>query len=367
MATISKLQRASGTVYKARVRRAGQNGQISKTFPTRTAAERWARKIEGAIVDDNAGLTSEGQKHTLRETVAQYRVDKLPKLRPSTARAYEDHLEYWESSLGHLRLSEITPARIADHRDRLQEGRAPATVSRYLATLASVLTFAKKSKHWLKDSPMDAVEKPIVSNGKTRFLSQDELKRLLEACKSSESPDLYLAVLISITTGARQGEVFGLRWCDVDLVGGALFLRADNQTRTKGGVRRVGIASQVRPLLEERLDALKLKCKGADGDEKDMPERGLVFPSRISTKQPVDLRTPFWTALRRAGIENFRWHDLRHSAASFMAANGASLLEIGTVLGHKSSNTTKRYAHLTEQATDILVQNTADKVLGGTS
>ncbi|NCA73075.1 MAG: site-specific integrase, partial [Sphingobacteriia bacterium] len=83
---------------------------------------------------------------------------------------------------------------------------------------------------------------------------------------------------------------------------------------------------------------------------------GLIFPSRVTTTKPVDLRTPWETALKRAGIERFRWHDMRHSAASFLAANGASLLEIGAVLGHKSPATTKRYAHLTEQHTHDLVR-----------
>ena len=92
------------------------------------------------------------------------------------------------------------------------------------------------------------------------------------------------------------------------------------------------------------------------------------IPGSIPTTGPnvniEILDTYVTTALRRAGIENFRWHDLRHSAASFLAKNGASLIEIGAVLGHKSANTTKRYSHLTEQHTHALVRGMSDKLLG---
>ncbi len=177
-------------------------------------------------------------------------------------------------------------------------------------------------------------------------------------CPVRPSPDLLLAVMLAVTTGARQGELLGLRWKDVDLTAGVLRLRVDNETTTKGGIRSLPIVSQVRPLLADRLTAYR------QGKVADLMGSGLVFPSRVSINQPVDLRKPFETALERAGIEGFVWHDLRHSAASFMAANGASLLEIGAVLGHKCAQTTARYSHLTEQASHALVRGADDKLLG---
>ena len=82
----------------------------------------------------------------------------------------------------------------------------------------------------------------------------------------------------------------------------------------------------------------------------------LVFPGRIDPSKPVDLRSPFETALKRAGIEDFRWHDLRHSAASYLAMNGASLAEIAEVLGHKTLAMVKRYTHLSEAHTAGVVE-----------
>jgi integrase len=359
MATIEKLLRESGPVYKAKVRRRG-HPTVTKSFKTRTDAERWARKLETGIDRDDAGLTTPGQKHTLTEAIRQYRKEKLPELRPNTARPYATHLDHWEQRLGHLRLSEVSAVKVAEARDELTAaGKAPATVNRYLATLASVLTACVKRWHWLHESPMRAVAKPVVRNAKTRFLSEDELSRLLQACKESESPDLYLAVLLSITTGARQMEILGLRWTDVDLDAAVMTVRTDAETVTKGGARSLPIVPEALKLLEARRTA-----RGA-GNVRALRDSALVFPSRVSRSRPVALRTPWETALKRAGIENFRWHDQRHSAASFLAKSGASLLEIGAVLGHKSANTTKRYSHLTEQHTHNLVRGMADRILNG--
>jgi integrase len=375
MATITKLQRKTGTVYKARIRRP-LRGELTRTFSTRSDALRWARKVEAEVDRDEAGITSEASKHTLSQAIKRYRKEVLPDLQPETRRKYEQHLDHWEPKLGHLRLSDCRAEKIAAARDELlatpisakAEGgkprkRSATTANRYMATLAAVFTATVKRWHWLQVSPMQQVATPAEKNGGTRFLSEDELKRLLDVCRQSESPDLLLAVLLSITTGARQGEILGLRWQDVDLDAGLLHLRVDNATKTKGDVRSVPIVTAALPILKARFDAYQEAQKKRT--VRDLRDPGLVFPSRISRNSPVNLRTPWETALRRAGIENFRWHDLRHSAASFLAKNGASLIEIGAVLGHKSANTTKRYSHLTEQHTHALVRGMSDKLLGG--
>jgi len=359
MATIRKIARESGTVYQAYIRKSGHK-PVTRTFKTRNAAERWARKFEAGLDEDNAGLTSEAQRHKLSDAITKYRADVLPELRPETARKYQQHLTHWDEALGHLRLSDLTAAKIAEARDSLTEqGKAPATTNRYLATLASVLTACVKRWHWLAASPMQQVRKATERNAGTRFLSEEEAARLLQACRESESPDLYLAVLLSLTTGARQGEVLSLRWQDIDLSAGAMIVRADAETVTKGGARALPIVPEALALLQARWDSRQ------GGKVAALRPSGLVFPSRVSAKQPVSLRTPWETALRRAGIERFRWHDMRHSAASFLAKGGASLVEIGAVLGHKSANTSKRYSHLTEQHTAELVRKMAGKLLGG--
>ena len=125
MATIEKIQRREGVVYKAKVRKQG-HPTTTRSFKTRTAAERWARKFEAGIDEGNAGITLEGQKHTLNDAIKRYRAELLPDLRPETRRKYEQHLDHWQPKLGHLRLSDCRPDKIAAVRDELTaSGKAP--------------------------------------------------------------------------------------------------------------------------------------------------------------------------------------------------------------------------------------------------
>lgn len=363
MRGIRKVPQKDGTVHwQVQVRIEGHRARV-KTFNTLTDARRWKRAQEIEIQGDDSGITSEAHRHTLAELIAHYRAQVLPELRPTTQRPYQTHLAWWEAELGALHLNELHPHRIAACRDALtRSGKSAATVARYLATLASVLTAGVQRWNWLTDSPMRQIHKPVVRNNRARFLDEAELDRLLVACHRSESPDLLLAVLLAITTGARQGEIMNLRWRDIDWPRHLLQLRAGVDTTTKGGARSASLAAEVLPLLKARHESFQAREALSRVPSRD-PEAELIFPSRVSRAAPVNLRRPFMTALARAGIANFVWHDLRHSAASFLARDGASLLEIGAVLGHRSANTTKRYSHLVEGHIHGLTRAMASRLL----
>ena len=353
MATITKLQRPSGAVYKARVRKAGQ-GETCKTFKHRSDAEKWARKTEAAIERDDTGLTNEAQRHTLAEAVKRYRAERLPELSPGAQETYDAHLRFWASKLGRLKLSELRPDRIAACRDELRaEGRKPSSCNRYLAALGAVLTRAVKHWHWLSINPVGQVAKLTENNARKRFLTEPELARLLGACRDSSSADLLPAVLLAIGTGCRRGELLGLRWRDVDLSAEVITL-----TDTKNGdARTLPIPAAVLPMLRARKAAADSSVVLPLQDER------FVFPSRVSTRQPADIRTSWQNAVKAAGLGDFHFHDLRHSAASFLAMQGASLREIGEVLGHRCTQTTRRYAHLAENHTHKVVRGMADRLL----
>jgi integrase len=217
-----------------------------------------------------------------------------------------------------------------------------------MAALSHCFTVAVNEWQWLEDSPTRKVKKPQEPRGRVRFLSDNERDRLLRACRDSDSRDLYLAVVLALSTGARRMEILSLHWNNVDFNRRVAVLED-----TKNGERRVlPLAGSALELLRERS-----KVRRLDTD--------LVFPGRTRPPKPVDLRTPFETALERAGIEDFRWHDLRHSAASYLAMNGASLPEIAEVLGHKTLQMVKRYAHLSEAHTAGVVERMNERFLGG--
>ena len=91
----------------------------------------------------------------------------------------------------------------------------------------------------------------------------------------------------------------------------------------------------------------------------------LVFFSEVKPTAPVFIRTPWGKALKEAGIENFKFHDLRHTAASYLAMNGASLAEIAAVLGHKTLQMVKRYVHISNPHTASVVAKMNKKIFGG--
>lgn len=140
-----------------------------------------------------------------------------------------------------------------------------------------------------------------------------------------------------LSTGGRRMEILGLQWNDIDLHRGIITLH-----ETKNGERRVlPLAGHALQLMKEHTKVRHVNCP-------------YVFPGK-NLDSPIDLRTPFETALKRAKINDFRWHDLRHSCASYLAMNGASLAEIAEILGHKTLQMVKRYAHLSDAHTSKVV------------
>jgi integrase len=160
------------------------------------------------------------------------------------------------------------------------------------------------------------------------------------ACKASAWPRLYLLALMALTTGARKGELLGLRWQDVDTV-----LRVVHVGRSKNGDPKV---LPLVPAVVEQLEALR----GAPG--------GLVFPSRLHPAKPMAFEARWHEALKAAHIRAFRFHDLRHSCASYLAQHGATLLEIGDLLGHRQISMVRRYSHFATRDRSALV----DRVMG---
>lgn len=335
MATFDKHTANDGKItYRVRIRLKGTPIQTA-SFDRLTDARRWAQQTEAAIREGRYFKTREGQRHTLADLIDRYVVDVLPRKRDQAHT--ERQLTWWKDQLGFYALADLTAPLIAEWRDKLAAGfpgdkpRAPATVVRYLAALSHCLSIAVKEYQWLDDSPMRKVAKPQEPRGRVRFLSDDERAALLRECQASENPCLYPVVVLALSTGMRAGEIMNLEWRDVDLARGWLTLR-----ETKNGdMRGVPLAGKALELMKEHARIRRRL------------DTSLLFPGANPSK-PVDLRQPWEKALKQAGIEDFHFHDLRHSCASYLAMNGASLAEIAEVLGHKTLSMVKRYAHLSD-------------------
>lgn len=320
--------------------------------------KKWAQSTESAIRENRHFKTNEARRHTLADLIDRYIKDVIPS-KPKSAKVQMQQLGWWREMLGQYSLADITPSLLAEYRDKLVSGitprgkpRTPATVVRYLAVLSHAFSIAVKEWGWIESSPITKVSKPKEPRGRVRFLSDDERNRLLIACKVSSNTYLYPVVVLALSTGMRYGEIMGLTWDHVDLDLGRGILH-----ETKNGERRaIAITSHA-------LEVLKglNKVRGLDGN--------YIFPSKTIAgrrqQKPIDLRAPWEAALKLAEIKDFRFHDLRHSAASSLAMNVASLAEIAEVLGHKTLQMVKRYAHLSEGHTARVVQSMNEKIFKG--
>ncbi|MCZ6803422.1 MAG: site-specific integrase [Proteobacteria bacterium] len=328
--------------YRVQIKLKGFPAQ-NATFERKTDAKEWAKRTESAMKEGRHFKTMESKKHTVGKMLDRYKKSVLP-TKGSHQPNQKIQLGYWKERIGDYTLADCTPALIAECRDellqeatRLKKKRSPATVNRYLAALSHCFTITMKEWGWIDDNPLRKVTKPKESRGRIRFLSDDEREILLKACKESPNPLLYPIVVIALSTGARRGEILSIRLNQIDLERGTItfFETKNNEIR-------------VVPLVEHASDVVKdlIKVRRIDTD--------LLFPGKDS-KQPIDIRAAWEAALKKAKISNYRFHDNRHSAASYLAMSGATLTEIAEILGHKTLQMVKRYSHLTEQHTSKVV------------
>jgi len=234
----------------------------------------------------------------------------------------------------------------------------PATVNREFSRLRHMFS---RAVDWgyTKTNPCKGIKELREPPGRIRYLSPEEIDRLLAECGPetlrhnrynagrplSDLLNIYLRpiVEISIHSGMRQGELLGLRWKDVDFKGRIITLE-----KTKNGERR---AVPMNDTVHRTLKTLPVHL-----------HEELVFPG-VSGDM---LSHAFKRACKRAGIEDFRYHDLRHTFASHLTMGGTSLRAVQTLLGHKDLRMTMRYSHLSPEHLREAV-TTLDKTLASIS
>lgn len=358
MAVIEKRITNEGkTSYRVKIRMKGYPPQTA-TFDRVTDAKKWSQDTESAIREGRHFKTSQAKRYTLAQLIDRYVSDVLPKKTENkrSQRIQKQQLLWWKEQIGSYSLADVTPALIAEYRDKLGKEeirkevyRSPATLVRYMAALSHAFTIAVREWMWIEDSPMRKVRKPKEPRGRVRFLSDDERKRLLTACKESNHPYLYTITVLALATGMRQGEIMGMKWDDINFNDSYIILH-----ETKNGERRrIPLAGHAKDVLKALHDTREIASSLVFAD----------FKTRINGK--IANMDNVWNgAVKTANIENFRFHDLRHSAASYLAMNGASLAEIAEVLGHKTLQMVKRYAHLSEAHTSKVVASMNEKIFG---
>ena len=318
MATIRKK---GDLQWHVQVRKKGHPTQ-TRTFTARADAQRWGKETEIAIERGLFFDRTVAERTTLSSLIERYREDVLPE---KSGKHLAPALRQLDAAFGQYAVSSINSEMISKHRnDRLKTVSA-STIRKEINLLSKLYDLA--GKEWgvpIATNPCAMVSRPAEPRGRDRRLENNEEARLIEACEESASaPELVAIVQVALETGARLGELLKLRWQDVNLA-----KRTAKLLDTKNG--------------EDRIIPLSSKALGT---LKSLPRHihGRVF-WRWSAS---DSFNKTWTrACQRAGINDLRFHDLRHEAVSRLFEKGLNPMEAASVSGHKTLAMLKRYTHL---------------------
>jgi integrase len=219
-------------------------------------------------------------------------------------------------------LIEIKPAMVERFKaHRYQMGKAPATINRELSVLSKVFTVAIRLEE-AESNPCQNVERFALDNQRVRYLTEEEEHRLFEAIGDNQL--LKDVVTVALHTGMRRGEIFNLKWFDVDFGRGILQIR---KTKTK--------LNRTVPMNTRVQEVLNLQPRASE----------YVFTSPRTKDRLADLKKGFNAARSAAGIPDFQLRDLRHSCATRLSDCGEELVTVAEILGHTDVRMTKRYSH----------------------
>ena len=322
-----------------------------------------SEKLTRAMADRNGGLVYDAGGMTVGGYLDGWLKDSVRgTVRASTVERHEINIRvHIVPVLGRLKLKTLTPANVRGlHREKLDEGLSPATVRKIHSTLHKAL--AQAVADGLLPRNAADVKAPRPAPDEMRPLSEDEAGRFLDA--ASEAGDRFEALyVLAITTGLRRGELLALRWEDADLEKGTLrvgrsltrekgrYLLGD--TKTKKGRRRVNLTPRAVSALKahraaQAAEKLKAKARAIGLKTGGYEDRGLVFATRTgSIMSPENLvKRSFKPLLKKAGLPEIRFHDLRHTCATILLGRSVNPKLVQELLGHATvAMTLDNYSH----------------------
>ncbi len=232
-------------------------------------------------------------------------------------------IEHWGKN---SRLKDLTPQKIEKFKSIMKTNRQNSTVNRYLEALSKMFNIAI-SNNLAKENPLKEVKKLKQNNYKIRFLTKEEEAALFKVLRENKNYNYFIPIVTcALQTGMRKGEILNLKWSNIDFKKQFIELL---QTKS-GKARKIPISNK----LMKALVLLK---------ENKISE--YVFANPYTKTKYKFIHKGFDEALRKADIMNFRFHDLRHTAATRMTEMGIDLAVVQEILGHSDVKTTMRYAH----------------------
>lgn len=347
MSQIRKETTKKGKHYRAVVRHKGF--YKSQTFDTKEAAVIWANDLENALKKGKFKPIN-GEKvlviSTIKDLIDYFEDNVAPK-RYTKPDQYKFMYNWWRNKIGHILLSELdspllekcqnilaTEAPDKPYKDHAVKSNS--TIRKYMFALSAVLRYGSRSLKVIDRNPMSDVDKPKKLKGVVRFLS-DEEKEILIKNSLAHSQMLFVFVMIALFAGGRYMEILTLQVENIDFDNNILhFLETKN-----GESRGVPVYEKITQIIKEYLEENNIKS-------------GYIFLNK--NNKLYYIKGQLEKVIKDSDIKNFRIHDLRHTYASWLAQNGATLLEIAELMGHKNLNQVQIYAHLTIKTTAKLVR-----------
>lgn len=357
MATIRKYKKKNGKiVYRAEIRIKGYK-PITKTFEKLTSLNNWIQKTESqmheGIYRETPNVMVNNKPLIYMKELIEFFKNNIAPIRYSYAIKYNVMYDWWIDKIGHIKIRELSAFNLTQCKNCLTKEtihkktgnviRSNNTINKYLMCLSSVLTYAVKELELIDTNPLSKITLMPKPRGRTRFLSLEEIDKLLNACKE-HSDMVYLFVLISISTGGRYSEILKLRTENIDYQNNQVYF-LDTKNKEHRGVF----------LSDEILQLLKKYLNDAQIDS------GYIFLNKKHNKLYY-VRQTLQNIIAQIQLKDFRIHDIRHTTASYIAMNGGSLLDIAEILGHKSLVMARRYSHLTQKHTASVLQKATSKM-----
>lgn len=311
------------------------------------AARREAKRLRAEIDlgrDPLAEIEAERNAPTMDELIERFEREHLPGKRASTQGDYQGMIN--RHIRPHFRSMRVADVAFGDvdrlHRRITADGHGHQA-NRCVAVLSRMFSLAVRWG-WLAANPCKGIEKNT-EHGRQRYLTAAELPRLQQALDAYSDQSVANVFRVLTLTGARKGEVLGLKWADVDIDAG-IWLKPPSSTK-QAKHHRVPLSAAVIEILNS------------------IPRQSeFVFPSSGAAGHLTEVKKAWASILKAAGIRDLRIHDLRHSFASALVSDGASLALIGSLLGHSSPLTTSRYAHLLDTTQRQAVERIGARIKG---
>ncbi len=332
MAYIRTVKRKKGTIYKAEIRIQGYP-QLYQTFDRLSDAQRWAEDTESTLRSGGYVGETPPDDMAFSKALDRYELEVSIQKRANTRARERTSANTLLRSFSGLNLKEITPARVAAFRDMRLKSVGPSTIQKDLALLSHLYTIAKTEWALEVNNPVAGVRKPAMPPGRLRLLTKDEARNLLEICKNSRNQKLYHFVQLLLHTGMRPSEGAGLKWGQVDIDA-----RIVDLTITKTKPRRVPLTIKA---IEILLDIMPKEC--SKGELVFLPDK---ISETVQRRPNLFFRRAFDNAVKKAKLDDFHMHDLRHTAASYLLMGGVDLRTLADILGHSTMQMVQRYTHL---------------------